>query len=193
MNLLGLGAPDVRRWVEAGNEEEEKTQGRKVGFTGAKGPVAPVAAAPASSNNVEAESAGPQFKEAKIELTVQISPRCNLPQTKATSAWTAAPSPLRNPNHTAADKDDDPLLGAGPSVNNPAHDLLQSLIKDALYDFRRETKAEIIGLHLDLVRMGRGWRKEMREAMEEWSKQLNEVREDNRRLREENERLKRGY
>lgn len=78
-------------------------------------------------------------------------------------------------------------------VNNPAHDLLQTLIKDALYDFRRETKAEIIGLHLDLVRMGRGWRKEMREAMEEWSKELNEVREENRRLREENDRMKRGF
>ena len=62
-----------------------------------------------------------------------------------------------------------------------------------MYDFRRETKSEIIGLHLDLVRMGRGWRKELCEALESWSEELKEIRRENELLRQENERLRRGY
>ena len=56
-----------------------------------------------------------------------------------------------------------------------------------------KTKAEMMGLHLDLVRMGRGWRKEVRDALAEYASELRELREENRRLREENERLRRGY
>ncbi|KAK7694029.1 hypothetical protein QCA50_003605 [Cerrena zonata] len=192
MNLLGLGTPEVRRWVEVG--DEEKTNGRKVGFAESKFLWHPVRV-PVSTVTQETGETETHFQEAKIELTVQISPRRPLPQAKATSSWAAVPSPLRGTNASSVNDADDPTGAAhsGPSINNPAHDLLQSLVKDALYDFRRETKAEIIGLHLDLVRMGRGWRKEMREAMEEWSKELNEVREENKRLRHENDRLKRGY
>jgi protein NEDD1 len=51
----------------------------------------------------------------------------------------------------------------------------------------------MVGLHLDLVRMGGAWRKEMRGAMQEYVGDLKELREENRTLREENERLRRGY
>jgi len=52
------------------------------------------------------------------------------------------------------------------------------------------------GLHLDLVRMGRGLRKELREVAEGGGGgllELERLREENRLLREENERLRRGY
>jgi protein NEDD1 len=62
-----------------------------------------------------------------------------------------------------------------------------------MLDFRQETRAEMVGLHLDLVRMGGGWRKEMRAGMQEYVGDLKELREENRKLREENERLRRGY
>ena len=71
--------------------------------------------------------------------------------------------------------------------------MLQALLRDALHDFRQETKAEIVGLHLDMIRMGAGWRAEMREAMGEFAGEMRELREENRRLREENDRLRRGY
>jgi len=51
----------------------------------------------------------------------------------------------------------------------------------------------LVGMHLDMVRMGRNWKKEMKEVMDAYAKDLRELREENRLLREENERLKRGY
>jgi len=60
-----------------------------------------------------------------------------------------------------------------------------------MLDFRQETRAEMVGLHLDLVRMGRGWCREMRAAMQEYVGDLKELWEENRKLREENERLRR--
>ncbi|KAI0647351.1 hypothetical protein C8Q79DRAFT_959023 [Trametes meyenii] len=71
--------------------------------------------------------------------------------------------------------------------------MLQALLRDALHDFRAETKAEIVGLHLDLLRMGSSWRSEMREAVGGIGEELRALREENQRLREENERLRRGY
>jgi len=65
-----------------------------------------------------------------------------------------------------------------------------------MYDYQRETKAEMMGIHLDLVRMGRGLRRELREVAEGGVGGLVEVerlREENRLLKKENERLKRGY
>ena len=93
------------------------------------------------------------------------------------------PSPLRNP------------AGSGPASPQAraAQDMLQALLRDALHEFRQETKAEIVGLHLDLIRMGGSWRREMREAMGEVAEEIRELREENRALREENERLRRGY
>lgn len=181
MNVLGMETPrEIANSDQGGN--------RKVGFVGddddgfetAKHPSAAGSGSGSDSggNGSEDEDA----EEAKIEMTVQISPRRPIPK----SIWTAVPSPLRHSGTPFNSPH------AGPS-NGPAHDLLHSLIRDALYDFRKETKAEIIGLHLDLVRMGRGWKKEMKDAMEQWGTELKEVREENKRLKEENERLRRGY
>jgi protein NEDD1 len=62
-----------------------------------------------------------------------------------------------------------------------------------MYDFQSETKAELMGLHLDLVKMGRSWKQELRTLMEEYVGDLSDIREENRRLRAENDRLRRGY
>ena len=133
-------------------------------------------------------------EEATIKMTVQISPR------RPAAHLAPSASPLLTggvlPSTGLGIRN-----GAGTNgfatgetqSSNPAHELLHAIVRDALYDFRRETKAEIIGLHLDIVKMGRAWRKEMREALEKWSAELQEVREANAQLKRENERLRRGY
>jgi protein NEDD1 len=93
-----------------------------------------------------------------------------------------APSPLRasasNLNHDGS---------------TSAHELLRTIVQDVMYDYQREARQEMVGLHLDLVRMGRGWKKELRTLMDEYVGDLRELREENKLLREENERLRRGY
>ncbi|KII88172.1 hypothetical protein PLICRDRAFT_698613 [Plicaturopsis crispa FD-325 SS-3] len=121
-----------------------------------------------------ADEADSDEEEAR-ELSMQVSPRRPPP-----AAWTAVPSPLR------------PQTGGSPDAGG-AHDLLRSIVREAMSDVQRETKAELTGLHLDLVRMGRGWRREVRSVMEEYGEDLRALREENARLREENERLRRGY
>ena len=49
-----------------------------------------------------------------------------------------------------------------------------------MLDFRQETRAEMVGLHLDLVRMGRTWRRELSTTMQEYVGDLKELREENR-------------
>lgn len=154
LGVLGLGTPEVERWIEAG-KVKEREEGRKVGF--------------GDVDEHEHGSDDDEDEEAKRNLSMQLSPR------RAPPSWTQAPipSPLR------------------PSPSSSAHELLRTIMADVMYDYQRETKAEMMGLHLDLVRMGRGIRREMREGGE--AGELQRLREENRVLREENERLRRGY
>lgn len=110
----------------------------------------------------------------KDELSLQVSPRRPM----------AAPSWVPSPHKQAT---------TGLNMNAAAQDFLQNIVRDVMYEFQRETKAEMMGIHLDLVRMGRGWKRELRETMEEWGQELRQLREENKRLREENERLRRGF
>ena len=80
-----------------------------------------------------------------------------------------------------------PDFKADINPNNPED------VKDAMLDFRLENKAQMAGLHLDLIRLGSTWRQEMRESLQEYMDDLHDLREENKRLREENERLRRGY
>ncbi|KAG6885299.1 hypothetical protein C0993_003460 [Termitomyces sp. T159_Od127] len=105
-------------------------------------------------------------------LSMQVSPR------RPSTSW-QSPAYLSPAN----------VGGNGSS----AHDLLRTIVQDVMYDYQRETRAQMTGLHLDLVRMGRGWKRELRELMQEYTDGMNELREENRRLREENDRLRRGY
>lgn len=71
--------------------------------------------------------------------------------------------------------------------------MLQQIMRDVMYDYQEDMRTEMVGMHLDMVRMGRNWKRDMKEVMDAYAKDLRELREENRLLREENERLKRGY
>ncbi|KAJ7046715.1 WD40-repeat-containing domain protein [Mycena alexandri] len=119
--------------------------------------------------------------ERERSLSMQISPRRPSSAGLGNSAsW--APSPLRNAIPTSP--------GSGGSS---AHDLLRTIVRDVLFDVGEAQRSEMVGLHLDLLKMGRGLKKELRELMEEYVGDLRDLREENTRLRQENEHLRRGY
>ncbi|KAH9901516.1 WD40-repeat-containing domain protein [Cubamyces lactineus] len=207
-----LGTPEIDKWVEAGEAKDGPREGRHVGFAAdsdydddEENPMAGEARrsrSPASdSEEDEDRDAGRQGgydrrpPRAQPELAMQISPRRSFPggpSTNPSTRWAPVPSPLRNPASTSANGH-----GHGPVPPSPqaraAQDMLQALLRDALHDFRAETKQEIVGLHLDLIRMGTSWRREMQDALGGIGEELRALREENARLREENERLRRGY
>jgi protein NEDD1 len=175
MSVLGLGTPDVDRWIEAGKRGGEgwrERKGKMVGFMDENG----------EGQREIAEKVKEKENKSKESQALQISPLRPGPAT--TTSW--VPSPLRN--STAAH-----LNLNAQSYAPSAPDLLRTIVRDVMYDFQRETKAEMMGLHLDLVRMGRGWRHELRSLMDEYIGDLKDLREENVRLREENARLRRGY
>ena len=51
----------------------------------------------------------------------------------------------------------------------------------------------LVYMYLDMVRMEMGWTKDTEDVVDVYVKELGELWEENRLLREENERLKRGY
>jgi protein NEDD1 len=161
IGVLGLGTPEVERWLEAGMGrdvgEGTEREGRKVGFKDTSD---------GEGQGENEASDNEEERERERSMSLQISPRRSGP---ASSDPTPAPA--------------------------SAHDLLRTIVRDVMYDMQSETRAGLTGLHLDLLRMGRGWRKEVRGVMEECGYgaggELERLREENRRLREENERLKR--
>ncbi|KAI0748552.1 WD40-repeat-containing domain protein [Daedaleopsis nitida] len=193
---LSLGTPDVDDWVKAG-EAKQKTTGedggrKRVGFADDSDHEDDSDASDKSDSEHDGAAPPPipslHASARQAELAMQVSPRRTFgapspasASARARASWAPVPSPLRNP-------------GAPPSPQaRAAGDMLQALLRDALHDFRQETKTEIVGLHLDLIRMGGSWRREMREAMGEFAEEMRALREENQRLREENERLRRGY
>ncbi|KAJ6547495.1 WD40-repeat-containing domain protein [Mycena capillaripes] len=153
---------------DASRSEESRSKGKGKGKT--------VVFKEGNDENLSAEE-----KERERSLSMQISPR--RPSSAglgASASW--APSPLRNAIPTS------PASGS-----SSAHDLLRNLVRDVMFDFQQEQRSEMVGLHLDLLRMGRGWKKELRELMEEYVGDLRELREENKRLRDENDILRRGY
>ncbi|CAA7270979.1 unnamed protein product [Cyclocybe aegerita] len=211
MGVLGLGTPEVERWVQAGKagasadlksnpsakeaqRKESTSKGKSVGFKDA------------FTSDDEEEREKVLERERERNLSLQISPRRpgGLPPSGSdsgvsASSWNAALSSALSsasspaPSSTSADHTD--YVGAAttaPPTNTSAHELLKTIIEDVMFDFQRETKAEMMGLHLDLLRMGRGWKNELRVLMDEYVGDLRELREENQRLRVENERLRRG-
>lgn len=184
MGVLGLGTPEVERWVKAGDpgtRTDGERERRRVGF--------------ASESGDEDEDGGVDEVEIarRVPLpddvpapafAMQVSPARRPGTGAGATSWAAVPSPLR-------------ASGVGGPQGSPgtraAAGLLQTLLRDAMHEFRRETHGELVGLHLDMLRMGRGLRGEMRAAVDEFRAEVAVLREENRVLREENERLKRGF
>ncbi|KZT27319.1 WD40 repeat-like protein [Neolentinus lepideus HHB14362 ss-1] len=186
VNVLGLGTPEVDAWVEAGKgKEKEKVESgtagsvrrARVNFLGEELPPANRVNEKAPRQDLDSE---PEQDEAG-ERSLVISPRRAPPQN--TNTWAPVPSPLRST----------PVSSPGHGSGSSAQDLLRTIVQDVMYDFQRDTKAEMMGLHLDLVRMRRAWRKEMQDTMLPHMEELRELREENKRLREENDRLRRGF
>ncbi|TFK92322.1 WD40 repeat-like protein [Polyporus arcularius HHB13444] len=191
----GLGTPEVDAWVRAGEGNGKAKEGKRVVFaSGADSDSDADAYDAGRAHDDDSESEHGGLLHANMnskrlprdDLAMQVSPRRSYAgpspaRARASSSWAPVPSPLRNP-------------AAPPSPQaRAAQDMLQALLRDALHDFRQETKQEIVGLHLDLIRMGGSWRRDMREAMGEFAEEMRGLREENRVLREENERLRRGY
>jgi protein NEDD1 len=174
--MLGLATPEVERWIAGNNECKGKGHDKDSAVEFPSGSVdGDDADEPNKPEQSEIDELTRRENNKDVRrlrtLSVQITPR--------KAAW--AMSPLRNS-----------IAEGSPGVNGVTG-LLHALISDAMLDFRQETRAEMVGLHLDLVRMGGTWRREMRTAMQEYVGDLKELREENKKLREENERLRRGY
>ena len=178
---LSLGSPEVNEWVRAGegkpkdkaNEEDPRKEGGKhVGFvSGAdsdsdgEGSASRANASLSDGDQLDAEdehnlllhpnsnsNLNPHLNRLPSEnLAMQVSPRRLVAspspvRARASMSWAPVPSPLRIP-------------GVPPSPQaRAAKDMLQALLREALHDFRQEIKQEIVGLHLNLIRMGGSWR-----------------------------------
>jgi protein NEDD1 len=119
-------------------------------------------------------------------------------------------SPLRNASISQARPRAMPSTSASyPSLPTPsklplsqATDLLRALLAESLIEFREESRSQMRGLHLDLLRVGRGMRKEVKEVVGEvlgdmqveckCKAELETLKEENERLREEVRRLRMG-
>lgn len=120
-------------------------------------------------------------EERERVLSMQISP-CRPAASTSTQMFPMPDGPLGSSTGASG----------SPAGGGPAHELLRTIVQDVMYDFQRESKADMTGLHLDLLRMGRGWKTELRTLMDEYVGDLRDLREENQRLRLENERLRRG-
>jgi len=130
----------------------------------------------------EAFGAPPKKKETALQVT-PVRPSLQ----RHPGAWAPVPSPLRR------GLEDMQHTGGAPSSIGNVHNMLHQVMRDVMYDYQEDMRTELVGMHLDMVRMGRNWKKDMKDVMDTYAKDLRELREENRLLREENERLKRGY
>ncbi|PPR02051.1 hypothetical protein CVT24_011150 [Panaeolus cyanescens] len=173
LNVLGMGTPEVEKWIRAGSDDGRvKGKGKSVGFKEGN-----------LSDDEDGFGARSDDDGHHVhDLSVQISPLRNRGTAgggmsnlnAGADTWAASPG-------TAA-----------PGTTSSAHELLRTIVQDVMCDFQQETKAEMMGLHLDLLNMGRGLKSELRSLMQEYVGDLKELREENARLREENARLRRG-
>ena len=122
----------------------------------------------------------------KNETALQVTPARPGMQ-RHSGAWPPVPSPLRR------GLEDMQHTGGAPSPIASVHTMLHQVMRDVMYDYQEDMRTELVGMHLDMVRMGRNWKREMKDVMDTYAKDLRELREENRLLREENEKLKRGY
>jgi protein NEDD1 len=176
MQVLGLGTPEVDRWIRAGQEGQKKERSRY-----GNGDKAKTVGFKDENEESDRDELDRDEMENERSLIMQISPRRPSVNVSGTSPQSWAASPVPNASQ----------IEGGPGGSS-AHELLKTIVQDVMYDFQRDTKAEMMGLHLDLVRLGRGWKTELRSLMDEYVGDLRDLREENQKLRLENDRLRRG-
>lgn len=176
---LGLGSPN---WAAPLDEEIDKGKGKAVGFKDD------------SDEEEEIEEISLEHKrlaaaaERERNFSMQVSPARRATSGLAHSPW--QPSPLRR----SMGPQPAPMpMPTSPGSSATAQDFLRNIVRDVMFDYQMETRQEMMGLHLDLVRMGRSWKTELRDLMDEYVGDLRDLRDENKRLREENEQLRRGY
>jgi protein NEDD1 len=177
---LGMGTPLPKRRVSRNKDEPRpKGKGKVVEFDDVHDDTE------SESEHSSDDGDGDGDKESERKLSMQISPM--RPPSSAQGLRNSGPawahSPLRQQTPPS------PGLGSTSS----AQDFLRNIVRDVMFEYHQETKAEMTGLHLDLMSMGRGWKRELRDVMDEYVGDLKDLREENQRLREENEKLRRGY
>ncbi|KAG8792451.1 hypothetical protein FRC16_011412 [Serendipita sp. 398] len=74
-----------------------------------------------------------------------------------------------------------------------AKEFIRDVVRDAMREREDEQRDELRALHLDVVKIGRLWKTELRTLMQEHLGDFKALQEENQRLRAENERLRRGY
>lgn len=188
MAVLGLGTPEVGAWIKAGMprnriSHHDSVQDKAVGFKHDTDDAR-------EGHAGESDSHEDQLRERERSLSLQISPCRPLPTGCLSQGHGHEPGPTWDASPMMRSRQEANMLGT--SSSGSAHELLRTIVKDVMFDFQRETRAEMMGLHLDLVRMGRGWKRELRTLMDGYVGNLNDLREENRRLKEENDRL-RGF
>lgn len=130
MSVLGSGTPEVDRFIRAGKEDVEGKANDK-----GKGKGKTLGSMNESDSENEDGSGGQGEREQG--LAMQVSPhRSTDVNTPVSTSWGSAPL------HP-------PVPGSG-SPAGGAHDLLHTIVQDVMYDFQREMKAEMMGLHLGM-------------------------------------------
>lgn len=109
-------------------------------------------------------------------------------------------TPPRRINHPAENPGAmqiSPMRSPAPRLSAPtsteAQEFLRNVVREAMLEREEEQREELRALHVDMVKMGRAWKNELRTLMQEYVGDFNAIRLDNERLRAENERLRRGY
>ncbi|KAF9261241.1 WD40 repeat-like protein [Marasmius fiardii PR-910] len=142
---LGLGVP--------GGGGESKGKSRSVEFDGAGSDSEDLIESRPQEDRDEGEE-----EEEGGDLSMQISP-ARRPRSQASDRMfnvNVNNTPTRSPHHHHHN-----------SHSQSPQDLLRNIVHSVLSDFHLQTHREMTNLHLDLVRMGRGWRNDVREAVKE--------------------------
>jgi len=147
----GLTTPDLDRWFEAGQgkgQDLKNNNVKRVGFAASEDAGSPV---PVTS---EADSTSELIDDAK---SPDADAETRSPMTEGPSI-----SPFRRPHIPAGSLQMPPqrpvssiegAMEAGPQAGAEAW--MRELVNDMVHGYRQETKEEIKGLHLDVLRLGR--------------------------------------
>ncbi|KIJ44383.1 hypothetical protein M422DRAFT_252391 [Sphaerobolus stellatus SS14] len=179
----GISTPDLDRWFEAGQTKESRVKdggAKRVGFAALDDAQEPNTPNTAASQSTESHNISERENKDSVEEGSSMTPSISISPMRRSQVY---PDSLQiSPRRPTSAADSIPTSGV--------EVWMRTLMSDMVYDYRHEMKEDIKGLHLDLLRLGRNWKNELRLLMDEYVGDLRELREENTRLRKENERLR---